>query len=53
MDFGGHAVDAQGIEDGFGAAEDEGGGQADGGVGAVLFVEVEDVMTRIDQRRTI
>lgn len=42
LDFGGQVVDAQGIEDGFGAAEDERGGQADGGVGAVLFVEVEE-----------
>lgn len=42
LDFGGYVVDAEGVEDGFGAAEDEGGGQADGGVGAVLFVEVEE-----------
>ena len=42
MDFGGYVVDAEGVEDGFGAAEDEGGGQADGGVGAVLFVEVAE-----------
>ena len=42
LDFGGYVVDAEGIEDSFGAAEDEGSGQADGGVGAVLFVEVEE-----------
>ena len=36
LDFGGYVVDAEGVEDGFGAAEDEGGGQADGGVGAVF-----------------
>lgn len=42
LDFGGYVVDAERVEDGFGAAEDEGGGQADGGVGAVLFVEVEE-----------
>ena len=41
-DFGGYVVDAQGVEDGFGAAQDEGGGQTGGGVGAVLFVEVEE-----------
>ena len=42
LDFGGYVVDAEGIEDSFGAAEDEGSGQAGGGVGAVLFVEVEE-----------
>ena len=42
MDFGGYVVDAECVEDGFGAAEDEGSGQAGGGVGAVLFVEVEE-----------
>ena len=42
MDFGGYVVDAEGIEDGFGAAEDEGSCEAGGGVGAVLFVEVEE-----------
>lgn len=42
LDFGGYVVDAECVEDGFGAAEDEGSGQAGGGVGAVLFVEVEE-----------
>ena len=42
LNFGGYVVDAERVEDGFGAAEDEGSGQAGGGVGAVLFVEVEE-----------
>ena len=42
LDFGGYVIDAECVEDGFGAAEDEGGGQTGGGVGTVLFVEVEE-----------